>query len=108
MSRHAGGLRDAAGLDRCVQELAKLARQAGAEPALESWEATNLMTVAAAVVASARLREESEGLIGAMTSRVVARSGGATSSSNTMISKACGITSCRPFLCAARIGPDRR
>ena len=61
MSRHAGGLRDAAGLDRCVQELAKLARRASAEPGLESWEATNLMTVAAAVVASARLREESRG-----------------------------------------------
>ena len=61
MSRHAGGLRDAAGLDRCVHELAKLARQAAAEPGLESWEATNLMTVAAAVVASARLREESRG-----------------------------------------------
>ena len=61
MSRHAGGLRDAAGLDTCVQELARLARRAGAEPGLESWEATNLMTVAAAVVASARLREESRG-----------------------------------------------
>jgi L-aspartate oxidase len=61
MSRHAGGLRDASGLDRCVHELAKLAKQAGAEPALESWEATNLMTVAAAVVSSARLREESRG-----------------------------------------------
>ena len=61
MSRHAGGLRDASGLDRCVQELVKLARQSGAEPALESWEATNLMTVAAAVVSSARLREESRG-----------------------------------------------
>jgi L-aspartate oxidase len=61
MSRHAGGLRDASGLDRCVQELAKLARQSDAEPGLESWEATNLMTVAAAVVSSARLREESRG-----------------------------------------------
>jgi hypothetical protein len=61
MSRYAGGLRDAAGLDRCAGELAKLARQTGAEPGLESWEATNLMTVAAAVVASARLREESRG-----------------------------------------------
>jgi L-aspartate oxidase len=61
MSRHAGGLRDAAGLDRCAGELAKLARQTGAEPGLESWEATNLMTVGAAVVASARLREESRG-----------------------------------------------
>ena len=49
------------GLDRCVRELAKLARLTGAEPGLESWEATNLMTVAAAVVASARLREESRG-----------------------------------------------
>jgi L-aspartate oxidase len=61
MSRHASGLRDAAGLDTCVQELAELAQRAGAEPGLESWEATNLMTVAAAVVASARLREESRG-----------------------------------------------
>jgi L-aspartate oxidase len=61
MSRHAGGLRDAVGLDRCAQELAKLARLTGAEPVLESWEATNLMTVAAAVVASARIREESRG-----------------------------------------------
>jgi L-aspartate oxidase len=61
MSRHAGGLRHAAGLDTCVEELAELARRAGAEPGLESWEATNLMTVAAAVVASARLREESRG-----------------------------------------------
>jgi L-aspartate oxidase len=61
MSRHAGGLRDAAGLDRCAEELGKLARLTGAEPALESWEATNLMGVAAAVVASARLREESRG-----------------------------------------------
>ena len=61
MSRHAGGLRDAAGLDRCAGELAMLAQQTGAEPGLESWEGTNLMTVAAAVVASARLREESRG-----------------------------------------------
>jgi L-aspartate oxidase len=61
MSRDAGGLRDAAGLDRCARELVKLAAQAGAEPGLESWEASNMMTVAAAVVASARLREESRG-----------------------------------------------
>ena len=94
MSRHAGGLRDAAGLDRCVRELAKLARLTGAEPGLESWEATNLMT-AAAVVASARLREESRGLIGVMISKTVAKSGVATFLSNTMISKV-GITSCQP------------
>jgi L-aspartate oxidase len=61
MSRYAGGLRDATGLDRCARQLVQLARQNGAEPGLESWEATNLMTVATAVVASARLREESRG-----------------------------------------------
>jgi len=61
MSRHAGGLRDGAGLDQCASELVRLAAKAGAEPGLESWEATNLMTVATAIVASARLREESRG-----------------------------------------------
>jgi L-aspartate oxidase len=61
MSRYAGGLRDAAGLERCAAELAKLAQQTAAEPGLESWEATNMMAVAAAIVASARLREESRG-----------------------------------------------
>jgi L-aspartate oxidase len=61
MSRYAGGLRDAAGLDRCAAELVKLAAQRGAEPGLESWEASNMMMVATAIVASARLREESRG-----------------------------------------------
>jgi L-aspartate oxidase len=61
MSRYAGGLRDAAGLDRCSGELVKLAAQSAAEPGLESWEASNMMMVATAIVASARLREESRG-----------------------------------------------
>jgi len=61
MSKYAGGLRDAAGLERGRLELARLAEQQGTEPGLESWEATNLVTVATAVVASARLREESRG-----------------------------------------------
>jgi L-aspartate oxidase len=61
MSRYAGGLRHAAGLDRCAAELVKLAAQRGAEPGLESWEASNMMMVATAIVASARLREESRG-----------------------------------------------
>jgi L-aspartate oxidase len=61
MSRDAGGLRDAAGLDRCARELVRLGGQLGAESGLESWEATNLMTVATVIVASARLREESRG-----------------------------------------------
>ena len=62
MSRDAGGLRDAAGLDRLCPRTGQAGeRQIGAEPGLESWEATNLMTVATAIVASARLREESRG-----------------------------------------------
>jgi len=61
MSRDAGGLRDAAGLDRCARALVRLGKRSGAESGLESWEATNLMTVATAIVASARLREESRG-----------------------------------------------
>jgi L-aspartate oxidase len=61
MSRHAAGLREAAGLDQCARELVALAAETGAEPGLGSWEATNLITVATAVVASARLREESRG-----------------------------------------------
>ncbi|HEY5820926.1 MAG TPA: L-aspartate oxidase [Propionibacteriaceae bacterium] len=61
MSRHAGGLRVAAGLDQCAFDLAQLADKNGAEPGVEAWEATNLMTVATAVVSSARLREESRG-----------------------------------------------
>ena len=61
MSRHAGGLRDAAGLDACAAELGALARTTAGRPGLEAWEATNMMTVAATIVASARLREESRG-----------------------------------------------
>jgi L-aspartate oxidase len=61
MSRHAGGLRNASGLDQCGADLAQLTEKNGAEPGVEAWEATNLMTVATAVVASARLREESRG-----------------------------------------------
>ncbi len=61
MSRHAGGLRDAAGLHRCLSDLSTLSEKQGAEPGLEAWEATNLMTVAAAVAASALVREESRG-----------------------------------------------
>ncbi len=61
MSRYVGGLRNAAGLDRGLRKLARLAGQNGAEAGLEAWEATNLMTVATAVAASSRLREESRG-----------------------------------------------
>ena len=61
MSRYAAGLRDAAGLNRGLRKLSRLAGQDNAEPGLEAWEASNLMTVAVAVAVSARLREESRG-----------------------------------------------
>jgi L-aspartate oxidase len=61
MSKHAGGLRDAHGLDSCAAELASLAEVRSQRAGLEAWEATNMMTVATAIVASARLREESRG-----------------------------------------------
>jgi L-aspartate oxidase len=61
MSRYAGGLRKAGWLDQAAVELAGLAERNGVQAGLGSWEATNLMTVATAVVASARLREESRG-----------------------------------------------
>jgi L-aspartate oxidase len=61
MSRYAGGLRDATGLDQCAGELVRLAAQKGSVPGLEPWEGTNMMTVATAIVTSARLREESRG-----------------------------------------------
>jgi L-aspartate oxidase len=41
--------------------LTSLASVRSERPALEAWEATNLITVATAIVASARLREESRG-----------------------------------------------
>ena len=50
------------------------------------------MTVATAIVASARLREESRGRIGATTSKVAARLGMATSSLKRMFGMACGTT----------------
>jgi L-aspartate oxidase len=61
MSRHAGGLRHGEGLTTCLADLARLATRTATEPALLSWEATNLLTVATAVAASALLREESRG-----------------------------------------------
>jgi len=61
MSKHAGGLRNAAGLDSCAAELSSLAETRTERAGLEAWEATNLMTVATSIVASARLREESRG-----------------------------------------------
>lgn len=62
MTSHAGGLRGAAGLATAARELAALpGARGGAEPGVEAWEVTNLHTVATAIVAAARRREETRG-----------------------------------------------
>ncbi|GAA2134238.1 L-aspartate oxidase [Actinomadura napierensis] len=61
MTSFAGVLRGAEGLDTAARELAALPRRGGAEPGVEAWEATNLHTVASAIVAAARLRQETRG-----------------------------------------------
>jgi L-aspartate oxidase len=61
MSADAGVLRDAAGLQRAGAVLSKLTAQRSSEPRTESWEATNLLTVASALVAAAARRHETRG-----------------------------------------------
>jgi L-aspartate oxidase len=60
MSSHVGVLRGADGLERAGRELAVCAG-GDAEPGVAAWEATNLYTVASAIVAAARRREETRG-----------------------------------------------
>ncbi len=59
MSSYVGVLRGAEGLERAGRELEGLGGDA--EPGVEAWEATNLHTVASAIVAAARRREETRG-----------------------------------------------
>jgi L-aspartate oxidase len=61
MSADAGVLRDAAGLIRASATLQKLSAQRSGDPRTESWEATNLLTVASALVAAAARRHETRG-----------------------------------------------
>jgi L-aspartate oxidase len=61
MSADAGVIRDAAGLARAAGSLQKLAAQRSSDPRTESWEATNLLTVASALVAAACRRAETRG-----------------------------------------------
>jgi L-aspartate oxidase len=61
MSRDAGVLRDAKGLAAAQEALAALAAGTPAPPGTENWEATNLLTVASALVEAALLREETRG-----------------------------------------------
>ncbi|WP_433464916.1 L-aspartate oxidase [Spirillospora sp. CA-128828] len=61
MTSYAGVLRGAEGLERAAAELERLGDGRSAEPGVEAWEATNLHTVASAIVAAARRREETRG-----------------------------------------------
>ncbi len=60
MAQHAGVLRDHKGLEAAARELADVPMSAG-PPSTESWETTNLHTVASALVEAAGLREETRG-----------------------------------------------
>jgi L-aspartate oxidase len=61
MSADAGVLRDLKGLDAADRGLAELAETPAMSCGTDGWEATNLLTVAAALVAAARAREETRG-----------------------------------------------
>jgi succinate dehydrogenase/fumarate reductase flavoprotein subunit len=61
MSEHVGVLRHARGLAAAARAVADLAAAAGAEPGTENWEATNLLTVGAALIHVAGRREETRG-----------------------------------------------
>ncbi|GAA0550211.1 L-aspartate oxidase [Actinomadura livida] len=61
MTSCAGVLRGADGLARAARELDGLGQDARAEPGVEAWEATNLHTVASAIVAAAGRRAETRG-----------------------------------------------
>jgi L-aspartate oxidase len=60
MTRGAGVLRSADSLRATASELARLGTMRGT-PRTASWEATNLLTVASALVAAAHVREETRG-----------------------------------------------
>jgi L-aspartate oxidase len=61
MSAHVGVLRDRAGLDQAGAQLAALTTRRGTRGTTEGWETTNLLTVATALTAAARAREETRG-----------------------------------------------
>ncbi|GAA1603804.1 MULTISPECIES: L-aspartate oxidase [Kribbella] len=61
MTVGAGVIRSAAGLAEAGSTIGKLTEQPAAEPGTPGWEATNLVTVASALIAAATVREESRG-----------------------------------------------
>ena len=61
MTDGAGVLRSEESLARTQQRLAGLGELSSSDPCTETWEATNLHTVASFLVAAARLRRETRG-----------------------------------------------
>jgi len=61
MTVGAGVIRSASGLSEAGARLGKLIEQTAGEPGTPGWEATNLVTVASALIAAATVREESRG-----------------------------------------------
>ncbi len=61
MTEHAGVLRSSTGLAQAVRKLAALAEESADDPNTAAWETTNLLTVSAALVGAARLRQETRG-----------------------------------------------
>ncbi|TCC59566.1 L-aspartate oxidase [Kribbella pittospori] len=61
MTVGAGVIRSARGLAEAGATLGKLIEQPAGEPGTPGWEATNLVTVASALIAAATVREESRG-----------------------------------------------
>ena len=61
MARQVGVVREQAGLDDAATALDAIAWAGDVRPEIEAWETTNLVTVAAALVAAARARHETRG-----------------------------------------------
>ena len=61
MTVGAGVIRSASGLSEAGTALGKLIEQPAGEPGTPGWEATNLVTVASALIEAATVREESRG-----------------------------------------------
>ncbi|MEU4190636.1 L-aspartate oxidase [Kribbella sp. NPDC026611] len=61
MTVGAGVIRSANGLTEAGATIGKLVEQPAGEPGTPGWEATNLVTVASALIAAATVREESRG-----------------------------------------------
>jgi len=61
MTVGAGVIRSASGLSEAGAVIGKLIEQPAGEPGTPGWEATNLVTVASALIAAATAREESRG-----------------------------------------------